>query len=87
MTATENVTVTEVTPDPRLTSLLRFATAGSVDDGKSTLVGRLLHDTKSILADAYEAQGDADTAALRRAQAAAVGQSFGCDPMVAPEGF
>jgi len=36
-------------------SLLRFATAGSVDDGKSTLVGRLLHDTKSILADAYEA--------------------------------
>ena len=37
------------------TSLLRFATAGSVDDGKSTLVGRLLYDTKSILADAYEA--------------------------------
>jgi sulfate adenylyltransferase subunit 1 len=37
------------------TSLLRFATAGSVDDGKSTLVGRLLFDTKSILADAYEA--------------------------------
>jgi sulfate adenylyltransferase subunit 1 len=34
---------------------LRFATAGSVDDGKSTLVGRLLFDTKSILADAYEA--------------------------------
>ena len=32
-------------------SLLRLATAGSVDDGKSTLVGRLLHDTKSILAD------------------------------------
>ncbi len=38
-----------------VTSLLRFATAGSVDDGKSTLVGRLLYDTKSILADAYEA--------------------------------
>ncbi len=33
------------------TTLLRLATAGSVDDGKSTLVGRLLHDTKSILAD------------------------------------
>ncbi len=31
--------------------LLRFATAGSVDDGKSTLVGRLLHDTKSVLSD------------------------------------
>jgi len=41
--------------DSRTTSLLRFATAGSVDDGKSTLVGRLLFDTKSILADAYEA--------------------------------
>ncbi len=41
--------------DPNTTTLLRFATAGSVDDGKSTLVGRLLNDTKSILADAYEA--------------------------------
>ncbi|MFI5671322.1 sulfate adenylyltransferase subunit 1 [Streptomyces sp. NPDC051704] len=37
------------------TSLLRFATAGSVDDGKSTLVGRLLYDSKSILADQLEA--------------------------------
>jgi len=35
--------------------LLRFATAGSVDDGKSTLVGRLLHDTKSVLADQLDA--------------------------------
>ena len=35
--------------------LLRFATAGSVDDGKSTLVGRLLHDTKSILTDTLAA--------------------------------
>src|SRR5436305_7558084 len=31
--------------------LLRFATAGSVDDGKSTLIGRLLYDTKSIFED------------------------------------
>jgi bifunctional enzyme CysN/CysC len=31
--------------------LLRLATAGSVDDGKSTLIGRLLHDAKGILAD------------------------------------
>jgi len=31
--------------------LLRFATAGSVDDGKSTLIGRLLYDTKAIFAD------------------------------------
>jgi bifunctional enzyme CysN/CysC len=33
------------------TELLRLATAGSVDDGKSTLIGRLLHDAKAILAD------------------------------------
>src|SRR3989338_6301357 len=32
-------------------SLLRFMTCGSVDDGKSTLIGRLLFDTKTILAD------------------------------------
>ncbi|MFI9201903.1 sulfate adenylyltransferase subunit 1 [Streptomyces sp. NPDC053048] len=41
--------------DAAATSLLRFATAGSVDDGKSTLVGRLLHDSKSVLADQLEA--------------------------------
>ena len=35
--------------------LLRFATAGSVDDGKSTLVGRILHDTKSIMVDTLAA--------------------------------
>jgi sulfate adenylyltransferase subunit 1 len=37
------------------TDLLRLATAGSVDDGKSTLVGRLLYDTKSVLADQLDA--------------------------------
>src|SRR5215469_9570777 len=31
--------------------LLRFTTAGSVDDGKSTLIGRLLHDSKSVYED------------------------------------
>jgi sulfate adenylyltransferase subunit 1 len=36
-------------------SLLRFTTAGSVDDGKSTLIGRLLHDSKSIFEDQLEA--------------------------------
>jgi bifunctional enzyme CysN/CysC len=35
--------------------LLRLATAGSVDDGKSTLIGRLLYDSKAILADQLEA--------------------------------
>ena len=34
--------------------LLRFATAGSVDDGKSTLIGRLLYDSKSIFTDQLE---------------------------------
>ncbi len=36
-------------------SLVRVATAGSVDDGKSTLIGRLLFDTQSIMSDQYEA--------------------------------
>ena len=31
--------------------LLRLATAGTVDDGKSTLIGRLLYDAKAVLAD------------------------------------
>jgi sulfate adenylyltransferase subunit 1 len=35
--------------------LCRFTTAGSVDDGKSTLIGRLLYDSKSIFEDQYEA--------------------------------
>jgi sulfate adenylyltransferase large subunit len=35
-------------------SILRFLSAGSVDDGKSTLIGRLLSDTRSILADQFE---------------------------------
>ena len=32
-------------------SVLRFITAGSVDDGKSTLIGRLLYDSQALLAD------------------------------------
>src|SRR5688500_17854007 len=36
------------------TELLRLVTAGSVDDGKSTLIGRLLFDTKQILVDQLE---------------------------------
>jgi sulfate adenylyltransferase subunit 1 len=36
-------------------NLLRFITAGSVDDGKSTLIGRLLYDSKNILVDQLEA--------------------------------
>ncbi|MDT5096619.1 MAG: bifunctional enzyme CysN/CysC [Mycobacterium sp.] len=48
--------------------LLRITTAGSVDDGKSTLIGRLLHDTDSLPTDHLEAvtdeEGVADLAAL-----------------------
>ncbi len=42
------------TSDPE-TDLLRFTTAGSVDDGKSTLIGRLLFDSKSIFEDQLDA--------------------------------
>ncbi|MBK6857334.1 MAG: sulfate adenylyltransferase subunit CysN [Microthrixaceae bacterium] len=38
-----------------MSELLRFATAGSVDDGKSTLIGRLLYDSKAIFEDQLEA--------------------------------
>ncbi|HEU0287618.1 MAG TPA: GTP-binding protein, partial [Nocardioidaceae bacterium] len=41
--------------DDRSMDLLRFATAGSVDDGKSTLIGRLLLDSKAIFEDQLEA--------------------------------
>jgi bifunctional enzyme CysN/CysC len=44
----------ETAPARRM-DLLRFATAGSVDDGKSTLIGRLLFDTKSLFSDQLEA--------------------------------
>lgn len=56
-----------ITVDAGATSLLRFATAGSVDDGKSTLVGRLLHDSKSVLSDQLEA---VERASLGRGQEA-----------------
>ncbi len=42
--------------------LLRFATAGSVDDGKSTLIGRLLYDSKAIFEDQLEAVERVSTA-------------------------
>jgi sulfate adenylyltransferase subunit 1 len=40
---------------PQDHGVLRFLTCGSVDDGKSTLIGRLLYDTKAVLADALHA--------------------------------
>ncbi len=55
------MTTTTATPEVFSTAgyldmeLLRFTTAGSVDDGKSTLIGRLLYDSKSIFDDQYDA--------------------------------
>jgi sulfate adenylyltransferase subunit 1 len=49
------ITEPSTTAPPAAVTLLRFATAGSVDDGKSTLVGRLLHDTRSVASDQLEA--------------------------------
>lgn len=51
----EHAPVTEELPEHATRDLLRLATAGSVDDGKSTLIGRLLYDTKSVLADQLSA--------------------------------
>jgi bifunctional enzyme CysN/CysC len=42
-------------------SLLRFITCGSVDDGKSTLIGRLLYDSKMIFEDQLAAGGRLET--------------------------
>lgn len=62
-------TISDITSAEQIaaTSQLRFATAGSVDDGKSTLVGRLLHDSKSVLTDQLEA---VEHASRRRGQEA-----------------
>jgi bifunctional enzyme CysN/CysC len=70
MTATQHTEQdAKFPPDDDVTrQLLRITTAGSVDDGKSTLIGRLLHDTDSLPLDHLEAvtdeEGIADLAAL-----------------------
>ena len=51
----ENKKKSYITYQKSYMDLLRFITAGSVDDGKSTLIGRLLYDSKSILIDQLEA--------------------------------
>ena len=52
--------MTDVLAPPTTRQLLRLATAGSVDDGKSTLIGRLLHDTGSLPTDHLDAVTDGD---------------------------
>ena len=59
--------------------LLRLATAGSVDDGKSTLIGRLLYDTRSVLAD--------QLAAVERATAARGGDGAAVDLALLTDGL
>ena len=51
--------------DYKSSELLRFTTAGSVDDGKSTLIGRILYDSKSIFQDQMEA---VEASSLRRGE-------------------
>ena len=55
MTSLTTSTPTQPGSAPIDHGLLRFLTCGSVDDGKSTLIGRLLYDTKAILADTLSA--------------------------------
>src|SRR5271156_6025888 len=50
-TATLDFSIDEFLAQERAKDLFRFSTAGSVDDGKSTLIGRLLYDTQSIYDD------------------------------------
>lgn len=61
----KNVLPSQDTDGFEETELLRFSTAGSVDDGKSTLIGRLLYDSKSIFEDQYDA---VKTASERRGE-------------------
>src|ERR1700728_3856384 len=51
MLAVPTFSVDEFLAQEREKDLLRFSTAGSVDDGKSTLIGRLLYDTQSVYED------------------------------------
>ncbi|MGV9824267.1 adenylyl-sulfate kinase [Gordonia sp. NPDC003429] len=67
-TATSDTSGTDVAGARAQRQILRMATAGSVDDGKSTLIGRILHDTGSLptdhLAGVTSEEGDVDLAAL-----------------------
>src|SRR5580693_5168203 len=72
--AVTNTGSTDGAPEPVM-DLLRFAAIGSVDDGKSTLIGRLLHDTKQLFDD----QLDAVASASRRRGVQGVDLAFVTD--------
>ena len=62
-TLTPTFSITDFLAEEREKDLLRFSTAGSVDDGKSTLIGRLLYDTQSVYDDQVRSiQGKGTTA-------------------------
>ncbi len=59
----DNFNIAEYLQEEREKDLLRFSTAGSVDDGKSTLIGRLLYDTQSVYDDQLQSiEGKGTTA-------------------------
>ena len=58
-----------------MSDLLRVATAGSVDDGKSTLIGRLLHDSKNVFADQFDAVEAASNSASASATASSMSET------------
>jgi len=75
--------------DPHVTrsghekTLLRFITAGSVDDGKSTLIGRLLYDSQNVLEDQLAAAGKAS----ERRSGSASGSAGGIDLSLLTDGL
>jgi len=61
-------------------SLVTMMVLSGIGDSLASYVAYTLN----LLGDAYEDMGESDTAAIRREQARAVGESFGCDPTEAP---
>lgn len=67
--------------------LLRFLTAGNVDDGKSTLIGRLLYDSDSVSADILQAIEKASSAKNRAASLPSGGQGWALDLSLLTDGL
>jgi GTPase len=65
-TEAEHFLIEEFLADEREKDLLRFTTAGSVDDGKSTLIGRLLYDSRNVYEDQLHAVTRTHTGLNRR---------------------
>ncbi len=72
------MTIQDKSPGYLDMELLRFTTAGSVDDGKSTLIGRLLYDSKAIFEDQLEALEKARSSAVRTDQPCIADRRIAC---------